>query len=169
MPALKFDTVTGANVYIDGASLYGKAQEISGLSVNPVMKEISPIGMFGKKKVMVGIDALEIDVTWDFINEAVTNPFKDYKWQIYGNVVRRENGTESEIPAYMELRGRMMDNDLMGTLKGQEWSGQKVKFTLDYILVKHNGTEIIEIDVDNNIYKDHGEDMLANMKKNANL
>ena len=55
---LTFDTVTGANVYMNDASLYGKALEISGLSINPVMKDISPIGMFGKKKVMTGIDAL---------------------------------------------------------------------------------------------------------------
>lgn len=166
---LTFDTVTGANVYMNGASLYGKALEISGLSINPVMKDISPIGMFGKKKVMTGIDALSVDVTWEFINEKVTNPFKDYNLKIYGNVVRRENGTDRSLKAYMELRGRMGDNDLMGTLKGQEWSGQKTKFELDYILVKHDGEEILEIDVENNVFKDHGEDMLADMRKNANL
>ena len=166
---MKFDVVTGANFYIDGASQYGKAQEISGLEIKPVTVDINPIGMFGKTKKIVGIDIIELDVTWDFINEDVTDPFKEYSFKIYGNVVRKENGTERELPAYIELRGHMMDNNLLGTLKGQEWKGQKTQFVVEYILVKHDGEEILELDIEGNIWRDHGEDKLATMRKNARL
>lgn len=169
MPALKFDTVTGANVYDDTNSLYGRAQEISGLSVNMIEKDINPIGMYGKKKVPVGIDSLEVDITWDFLNEKFLNPFAKRNLTIYGNVVRTEDGSERELAVKMELTGRIQENDIMGTVKGQDWSGQKVKFTLDRIKVWHDGSEVIEIDVDNNIFKTDGVDRLEEMRKNANL
>ena len=169
MPALHFDTVTAANVYLNDASLYGKAQEISGLSLNMVMKDINPIGMYAKKRVPVGVDNLELDITWDFINEDCINPFELHNWTIYGNVVRTEDGTSRELSAVIELKGRIIENDVIGTLKGQDWSGQKTKLALDYVLVKHDGKEIIKIDVDNNIFEINGEDQLSTAKVNAAL
>lgn len=169
MAQLKFDTVTGANVYDDTNSLYGKAQEVSGLSVNMVEKDINPIGMFAKKKVPVGIDNLELDITWDFLNEKFVNPFVAKNLTVYGNIVRRENGTLTEIQVKIELTGRIEENDFMGTLKGQDWSGQKTKLTLDKIKVFHNGSEVLHVDVDNNIFAVDGVDQLSAMRQNANL
>ena len=169
MASLNLDIVTAANVYLDDTSLYGKVEKITGPTITPVMKEVKAVGMMGTKKVWVGFEAIEVDITWKFINENCTDFFKDYNWKIYGNVVRRENGTERNLPAYVELRGRMEDNGIGGDLEGQNWSGQTVKFAVDYIMVKHDNVEILVIDVDNNIYRDHGVDKFAEMRKNANL
>lgn len=169
MPALHFDTVTAANVYLEDNSLYGRAQEVSGLSLNMVMKDINPIGMYAKKRVPVGVDNLELTITWDFINEECVNPFRLHNLTIYGNVVRTEDGTERELQAVIELRGRIIENNLTGTLKGQDWSGQQTKFALDYILVKHDDKEIIKVDVDNNIFEVNGEDQLSNARVNGVL
>lgn len=169
MAKIQMDTVTAATVYLDNNSFCGSATEISGLTIKNAMKEHSAVGMIGVKKLWVGFEAMQIDVTWDFFKEAVTDQFGDYNLKIYGNVSRRENGTPRNLPVYMEMRCRVDDNDVMGSLKPQDWSGQKVTFTVDYIYIRHDNKDKLKIDIDKNIYEKDGVDMLAEMKKNANL
>lgn len=165
---LKFDVVTGANVYIGDNSQYGRALEVSGADVKLQKADHAPIGMFGKKKVVVGLELIELDITWDFIHEDL-NLMDQFDFTIRGNVVRRENGSQRSFPVVIECSGSLDNNDFIGSLKGQEWKGQKTKLTLDYLKVSHDGVEILEIDIDNNIFIENGVDRLEEMRTNAGL
>ncbi len=169
MSALNFDIVTGANVYLQDNSLFGRALEVSGLSLKSTMKEIAPIGMYGKKKVATGIDSMELSIKWDFINENSFSSMDDLNLSIRGNVQRNENGSVSNFPVIIECKGRIEENNFFGTLKHQEWTGQETKLTLDYVKVTHNGSDLLEIDVENNVFKENGSDRLEDMRTNSGL
>ena len=166
---LKFDVVTGANVYLNDNSQFGRAMEVTGLDVKKVQTDHECIGLFGKKKTTKGLDHIELTVKWDFIHEDIElfGPSLDLTFR--GNVERRDNGVIRNLPAVIEATVDLDSNNLMGTLKGQDWSGQEMKLTCSYVRIEHDGDEILEIDVDNNIIKEHGTDKLADMRKNAGL
>lgn len=165
---LKFDIVTGANVYLNDNSQFGRAMEVSGLDIKKVQSDHSPIGLYGKKKATKGIDHIELDVKWDFIHEDI-ELFGTYELTFRGNVERKENGVTRNFPAVIEATVELDNNNMMGTMKGQDWSGQSMKLTCSYIRVEHDGAEILEIDVDNNIFSEHGTDKLTDMRKNTGL
>jgi len=166
---LNFNYVTGANVYINDNEQYGRAMEVSGLDVKTVKVDHNPIGMFGKKKIIIGLDTIELDVTFDFIHESMTLNDR-FDFAIKGNVVRDENGVKREFATVIECSGLLDNNNLLGSgVKHQEWKGQKVKLTIDYLKVEYDGQELMEIDVDNNIWVENGVDKLEQMRTNAGL
>ena len=59
--------VSNANIYLDGASFFGKAEEIDLGSVKAVMSDFQGLGMIGLIELPDGFDKIEGKINWNSI------------------------------------------------------------------------------------------------------
>ena len=167
------EVITNSNVYIDGTSYFGKAKEVQLPELKHKMVEQKALGMYGTKEVAAGLEALEAKIKWsswlaDVIKKAA-NPYKQADLAFYGNIeVHGASGLESEKPAKCFMRGTFKGVPL-GT--GQPSEGMEIETALsvNYIKLVVDGSDLFEIDVDNNIYIVDGEDLLAQYRQNLGI
>ena len=68
---IKINRITNANIYINGVTCLGKAEEVKLPDVNVVMQEHKALGMFGKLNFPAGIDKMEGEIKWNSFYEDV--------------------------------------------------------------------------------------------------
>lgn len=162
-----------ANVYVNSTSTHGQSTEITLPEIIPSKNEYKALGMVGVRKFFTGFDAMECSIKWNSpeneVAIACSNPLEVVNLMIRssrdvyegGNLVRQEpvvffvKGTPANIP--------------LGTLKPKEDTETETKLDLTYIKWVQNGVEILELDIDNNIFVVGGEDLLATYRENLGL
>jgi P2 family phage contractile tail tube protein len=61
MAKIEINRITNANIYLDGANLLGRAEEVKLPDVSMTMQEHKALGMVGKVELPAGFDKLEGD------------------------------------------------------------------------------------------------------------
>lgn len=162
--------VTNANLYLDGNSLLGKAEEVSLPEVKFKMSEHNGLGMIGDVELPSGIEKMEAKVKWNSFYEdvllKVSNPFKPLSFQVrasretYGSAGR---SAEEPIVAYITGQPKSFP---AGNFKKHDNVEAESTFTVTYYKLVVNSVEIVEIDVMSNIFKINGVDQLATYRAN---
>jgi len=163
--------ITNANVYMDGANLLGRAEEIQLPQVKVKMAEHKALGMVGTIRAFAGIEALEGKIKWaslypDVLKKAA-NPFRSAQLQVRGSLEDWTTpiGRNAEKPV-VAVMSVLFKTFPLGSYKQHENVEVETEFDAWHIKLSVAGQSILEVDVAANIYKAAGVDMLAAYRAN---
>lgn len=170
MAEIKVNTLNNANIYIDGNSLLGQAEEIKLPTVKFKMAEHKAVGMVGTIKLPSGIEALEGEVKWSSFYASVwprlLNPFSPVQLQARGSLETfTSQGRTQQVPYVVFLTASFYEVP-MGDFKQNDKAEFGSKFFASYIRLKVDGKDILEVDAMSNIYKVGGVDQLDLYRSN---
>jgi P2 family phage contractile tail tube protein len=167
---IEINRITNANIYVNGSSLLGRAEEIKLPDVSAMMTEHKALGMVGKIELPSGFDKLEGEIKWNSLYQnvakIVANPFSAVQLQCrssiesYGAQGRIE---ELSLVTYLTV---MFKKNPLGTFKQHDNVELQSSFSATYIKQVINGEEMLELDYMANIFKVNGDDMLARYREN---
>jgi len=155
---IKIEHINNANVYIDDRNLIGTVEEVSAPSLKFKKREIKGLGMFGVRKVKAAIEAMEISLKKVSINTEDIDTAGEVSGKIVGDILTKEGGINTVTKAVIFFKGESAE-EIFGTAKAEEWSGQELKLDLHAVRYVVDGFTRLEIDIDNDIYLQNGKDM----------
>src|SRR4051812_12761089 len=114
MAEIQVNRLTNANVYCDGTSLLGKAEEISLPTVKAKMTEHKALGMIGAVEFISGFEKLEGKIKWNSFYEAVlkqaANMYKTVKLQVRANLEKYDaSGKIADVPVIAFMTAQFKD------------------------------------------------------------
>jgi len=170
MSKIQVNRVTNANVYADGTSLMGRAEEIKLPDISAIMAEHKSLGMVGKMDLPSGFDKLEGEIKWNSVYAdvaiKVANPFRAVALQCRSSIeTYASQGRIKQVPLVTYLTVFFKKNPL-GNFKPHENVENTSSFSCTYIRQVIDGEEILELDYMSNIFRVGGEDMLADYRNN---
>ncbi len=156
------------NVFIDGFSLVGEAEEITLPKLSRVTEDFRGGGMQGPIELDLGNDKLELELTLKGWNKEVLKQYGAFSAD--GVALRfrgavRSDANEAQTDAIeIAIRGRLKELDF-GSAKPGESNTLKVMIPLTYFKYEINSDPLIEIDQVNSIFVVGGVDRLADERK----
>ncbi|MDR2452337.1 MAG: phage major tail tube protein [Candidatus Accumulibacter sp.] len=170
MASIQVNTLHNANLYIDGNSLLGQAEEFKLPVVTFKMVEHKAVGMVGTIKLPSGIDALEGEVKWNsFYPSAwpkLLDPFATLQLQARGSLeTHSSQGRIAQVP-YVVFLTAAFNEVPAGEFSQNDKAVFSSKYYASYIRQQVNGQDILEIDAMANIYKVGGVDKLDLYRQN---
>lgn len=170
MPGITVNTLHNANIYLDGSSLLGKADEFKLPTVKFKMIEHKAVGMVGTIKLPAGIEALEGEVKWNSfyadVWAKVLNPFAPVQLQARGSLeTHTTNGRIAQVPYVVFLTAAFYEIPL-GDFKQNDKAEFSSKYNANYVRQRVNNQDILEVDAMSNIYKVNGIDQLDLYRQN---
>lgn len=168
--AIIINRITNCNVYLDGASMLGRAEEIDLPEVKQIMQEHKALGMQGKVEFPAGIDKLEAKIKWNsFYPEVlrkIGNPFKSLQLQARGSLESYTGqGRTSEVPVVTLMTG-IFKKFPLGKFKPHDNVELESELAIHYVKQTIDGQDIIEIDVLANIFRIGTGDLLERFRIN---
>lgn len=170
MPQIQVNRLTNANVYVDGQSQLGKAEEVNLPDITFMLSEHKALGMIGKFELFSGIDKLEATIKWNAFYADVLKKFADprkaMKLQIRSSLeTHNSNGLVSEVPcvAYLTVQAK---NFPAGNYKQHDNVEATSKLTCTAYKLEIDGQEVIDYDALANIYSVDGVDIFATYRAN---
>ncbi|HUA36675.1 MAG TPA: phage major tail tube protein [Candidatus Binataceae bacterium] len=167
---IQINSLTNANVYIDGVNLLGRAQEIEIAQPKHRMIDYKGLGMAGTAELWAGVEKLESRIKWaSFDADALTiaaSPFQSHQFQTRGNLEQyTSQGRIAELPVVYLMTGVFKDAG------SPAFRQHQMVETSSSISVYHcelyvAGVQIYLYDVFANIYVVGGVDQLANFRSN---
>ncbi|TMJ19013.1 MAG: phage major tail tube protein [Alphaproteobacteria bacterium] len=154
------------HVFSDAQSYLGEAKEVALSKIAAKMEEYRGGGMLGPVKVDMGLEGLEIEVTYGGL---VVGILRQMGMVRHDGVLLRFNGayqsddTGGVTAAELIVRGRHEEID-PGNAKAGEDTEWKVKSTLSYLKWTIGGRVEVEIDLVNCIYIVGGVDRMAEIR-----
>lgn len=171
MGGVTLNRITNANVYLDGGSMLGKAEEIKLPDLSAKMTEHKALGMVGSIELPSGFDKMEGELKWSsFYRDVmvkVANPFTFVSLQVRSNVeTYGAQGRVEQKPLVTFLTVAFKKNPL-GSYKQHDNAEFGGSFSCYYIKQVLDGQDVVEFDALSNIFKVNGEDQLAEYKTNV--
>ncbi len=173
MPNISVNRLTNANVYVNGKSLLGKAEEVNLPDIKHMMSEHKALGMIGKLELWSGVDKLEAKIKWNSfysdVHKQFANPFRALNLQVRSSLeVYTSQGRTAQQPVVVFLTGQSK-NFPTGNFKQHDNVELESNLTVTYVKVVVNGENILEFDVLANIFKVNGEDIMAQYRANLGV
>ncbi|TAD90962.1 MAG: phage major tail tube protein [Alphaproteobacteria bacterium] len=166
---MQLDQLVNANVYLNGANLLGKAKSIDLGEVGIETTDDARLGVYSKITTPVGLTPPEVTITFTTFDAAVMaacDPRKSVTLQVRANQERySQGGLVEEVPVVVMLT--VMPTSIpLGSFAAQEPVEREQSFVAHYVKVTVGGTEHLEFDAFNNIWRRMGEDVFANFRTN---
>ena len=171
--ALTINKVADANVYVNNTSTHGQASQVVCPQVEAIMNEYNSLGMIGTVELPAGFSAMEATITWTYpsneVQAAFSDPFTAVNLMVRSNKsVWNNGGLERDEPVSIIMRGLPKQHS-SGTFAGKDAVEVESALAVNYYKLEVDGTEILEIDVINNIFKVDGVDRLAQRRRNLGI
>jgi len=171
VPNVVINTITNANIYIDGNNLIGRAEEVKLPEVEAEMVEQKRVGMMGKISLPTGINALEAEIKWGAIYadvaRMISNIYQTHEIQVRANIeTYSSQGRVAEVPLVCYITG-LFKKFPLGTFKQLEQVDLPSSLQVYYLKQVVDGVEIVEFDSFANIYKVAGVDVAATYRLNV--
>nr|VFK17447.1 MAG: hypothetical protein BECKLPF1236B_GA0070989_111714 [Candidatus Kentron sp. LPFa] len=160
--------VSNANIYLEGGSLLGQAEEIKLPDVTAKMTEQKALGQIGAMEFPSGFEKMEGEIKWNsFYPEAmkaVGNPWKFVKLQARAHhETYTDEGRTDQKPLVTFLTVAFKKNAL-GTMKQNDTAAPTSGFACYAIRQTLGGEELLVFDVLANTYSVGGQDLMAQYK-----
>ncbi|CBJ43015.1 phage major tail tube protein [Ralstonia solanacearum] len=167
---IEINRITNANIYVNGSSMLGRAEEVKLPDISAIMQEHKAVGMVGKIELPSGFDKLEGEIKWNSlykdVAKTVANPFKAVQLQCRSSIeTYGSQGRLQEVKLVTFLTVMFKKNPL-GMFKQHENAEFGSAFGATYIKQVIDGEEVLELDYMANIFRVNGEDMLADYRSN---
>lgn len=165
--------IFNANVYIDGTnSLLGRAREIVLPNIAVNVEEHKALGMIGALELPVGLAPLVTTITWAgwYADRfAHFNPFRAHKLQVRASVETFGAGGRVSEQALVVVLTAAWKNAPLGTLAAGAGGEVQDELATTYVRVALDGDELFEVDVNANIWRVNGEDLLEQYRANLGV
>lgn len=170
---IKIGRLTNANIYMEGGSLLGRVSEFNCPTLVYKQAEHNALGLNGTIEYYAGIDKMEGSMKWNSyypeIMKKMANPFKAIRIQVRGNLEEYQGGgREGQAPAVVFLTIQPKDFPL-GNFQQHENVELETNYGCTYVRMEIGGEVITEVDVESNIFKVDGEDLLATFRQNLGI
>lgn len=167
---IQVNRLTNANIYIDGSSFLGKAEEINLPMIKHIMTEHKAVGMVGKFELFAGVDKMEAKIKWNsFYVEAMkkmADPTTTLQLQVRSSLeVYTAQGRTEQQPVVVYMSAQPKDFPL-GNFKQHDNVELESNLNVIYCKLEINGVNVMEIDVLANIYKVNSVDIMAKYRDN---
>ncbi|UTH76086.1 phage major tail tube protein [Chromobacterium sp. IIBBL 290-4] len=167
---IEINRITNANIYINGNSLLGRAEEVKLPDVAAIMQEHKALGMVGKIELPAGFDKLEGEIKWNSlykdVAKIVANPFQAVQLQCRSNIETYGSQGRLQQVSLVTYLTVMFKKNPMGNFKQHENADFSSAFTATYIKQVIGGEDILELDYMANIFRVAGNDMLDVYRQN---
>lgn len=168
--SVTINKITNANMYMDGVTLLGLVQEADLPDAAVKMLDHQALGMAAMRQIPSGLEAMEATIRWNCHDlrtaRKIMNPFRTANLQLRASLeVYGPAGRTEEQPVVVYLNGTFK-NIPAGNYKQMENVELESRFNVTYIKIEMNGEQVLEVDVDANIWKVAGEDILARYRTN---
>ncbi|MGH7814669.1 MAG: phage major tail tube protein [Candidatus Binataceae bacterium] len=167
---IQINSLTNANIYIDGIGLLGRAEEITIAHPKHKMIDYKGLGMAGSAELWAGVDKLESKIKWSSFDADVltlsASPFQTHYFQARGNLEQyTSQGRSAELPVVYMMTGVFKD---AGAPNFQQ---HRMVETISAISIYHcelyvGASQVYLYDVFANIYVVGGVDQLATFRSN---
>lgn len=170
MSKISINKLYNANVYVNGVSFLGRAEEVTLPKVQAKMVEHKALGMFGVIETAAGIEKMEAKIKWsslypEVIGEAA-NPYKSVSIQVRASLETHDStGRIAEVPVVAFMTAQFKQFPGVG-FKHQDNAEVETELTVSYYKLTIDGKDYIEVDAFANIWKVEGEDILAQYRTN---
>lgn len=165
--------LTNANIYIDGGSLLGRVENFNCPAITFKQAEHKALGLNGVIEYYSGIEKLEGSMKWtsfypEFLKK-MANPFQAVKVQVRGNLEEYQGGERvGQTPAVVFLT-ITPKNFPLGNFTQHENVELETNYGCTYVRLEIDGDVITEVDVEANIFKVDGDDLLATYRQNLGV
>jgi P2 family phage contractile tail tube protein len=173
MSNIAVNRLTNANIYVDGQSFLGRAEEVNLPDIKHMLSEHKALGMMGKVELWSGIDKLEAKIKWNSFYSDVfkkfANPFKTLNLQVRSSLeTYTSQGRSAQEPVVVYLTG-MSKNMPTGNYKQHDNVELESNLTVTYVKLVIGGETVMEVDVLANIFKVDGQDIQAQYRANLGI
>jgi P2 family phage contractile tail tube protein len=170
MAQINVNRVTNANIYINGNSFLGKAEEIDLPKITAKMAEHKALGMAGSIELPAGFDKMEARIKWNsFYKDAMVmmaNPYEVVSLQCRSSLETYTAAARTgEAPVVVFLKGQFKSVPT-GNFKQHDNVEMESNLAVTYVKVEIDGQPVVEFDAIANIYKVDGIDILAQYRSN---
>ncbi|MDD2870083.1 phage major tail tube protein [Neomegalonema sp.] len=170
MSKIAINRLANANIYMDGGSLLGRAEEIDLPQVKHKMIEHKGLGMVGTAEFFSGVEKMECKIKWASLYPevllSVANPFKSVRLQVRSSLeTYTGQGRVAETPVAVFMTATFKDFPL-GSFKQHEAVSLESNLAVTHAKMEIGGLPIFELDVMENIYKVAGSDVLERYRIN---
>ena len=169
MPNLVPEKITKFNVYTDGDRQLGVA-EITLPPLEFMTTEIKGAGVAGTMDSPGGgqFASLVCTLNWRITTEDVFTLLepRGHELDLYGEQLEWDAGNGEYVHLYIRALTKKLDLGKFGTMETQDGSSEH---ELYYLKIDIDGTEQVEIDKMNYIFKVQGYDWLANTRRNIGM
>jgi len=171
--AINVAKIRDVNVYINGTSTHGQASEITLPDVAATKSDYKALGMVGTLELFNGFDKMEASIKWNSPSDNIligcADPRESVDMMVCSSREVYEGGSiKSEEPVRYFIKGTSKNFNL-GSLKAKEDTETETKFSVSYVKMVQNGIDIYELDVNNNIFKIGGVDLMAKYRENLGI
>lgn len=172
MAKAEVNRCTNANIFLDGGSLLGKAEEVMLPTVKHKLAEHKALGLVGSFELFSGIDKMEMKIKWNSfyadVYRKISDPTKALSFQIRASVETYSGGAGriAEVPLVVYVTAFSKDLPL-GNFKQHDNVELETNFTVTAYKLELDGEVLTEADVLANIFKVNGVDILANYRANT--
>lgn len=168
--SIEINRLTNANVYLNGGSILGTAEEVMLPSIVHKMVEHKALGMIGTAEFFSGIEKMEAKIKWNSMYQktmlASSNPVKSVSLQVRSSLETYDSGGRiAEVPVVCFMTAQFKSVP-MGNFKQHDNVELESSLTVYAVKLEIDGQGIIEVDVLANIYKVNGEDIMATYRAN---
>lgn len=173
MSAIAVNRLTNCNVYIDGTSLLGRAQEITLPEIKAKMTDHPALGLMGMLELPSGTDKLEAKIKWNSrypeVDKRTSNPYLAVRLMVKASIETYEGGDMTgRIPITTYLTGQFKGTQL-GTFKQNDNVELESSIAVTYVKQEIGGEITLEFDVMACIYKINGVDILADYRAHLGI
>lgn len=170
MAQINVNRLTNANVYINGNSKLGKAEEIDLPKIVAKMVEHKALGMQGAVELPAGFDKMEARIKWNsFYADTfamMADPYETVNLQCRSSLETYTGQTRTGQTSYVcFMRGNFKEVP-MGNFKQHDNVEMDSRLSVTYVKLEVNGQPIVEFDALANIFKINGVDKLAEYRAN---
>lgn len=170
---IEIGRLTNANVYVDGGSMLGRVETFNCPTVTFKQSEHKALGLIGTVEYFAGIDKMEGSAKWTSFYADVlkkfANPFQAVRIQVRGSLERYEGGSRTEQKRAVVFLTITPKNFPLGNFVQHDNVELDTSFGCTYVRLEIGGEVITEVDVEANIFKVNGEDLLARYRQNLGI
>jgi uncharacterized protein len=171
--ATAINKLTNANVYMNGNSLLGKAEEITLPDLNGKMADHKALGMIGHMEFWAGLDKMEAKIKWNSLYEDVmrkaADPTKSHSFQVRSSLESFDSsGRTAQKPVVCYMTGTFK-KVAGGNLKAHDNVEMEHMLNVSYVKLEVNGSVLYEVDVMANIYIVDGVDIMTTYRANLGI
>lgn len=170
---IKINRLTNANIYLDGGSLLGRVEEFQTPTIAAKMAEHKALGMIGTVEYFAGVDKMEGSIKWTSyygdVMRKFANFFEPIRIQVRGSLEEYQGGGRmAQVPAVVFLTIQPK-NFPLGNFVQHDNVDLSTSYGCTYCRLEVGGNVEMELDVEANIYKVNGEDLLAAYRQNLGI
>ncbi len=169
--AININRLTNANIYVEGNSMLGKAEEITLPMIKAKYSDVKVLGLQSDIELPSGFEKMSGKVKWNAVYQDVLGtfglPYKTKQMQVRASLETYDSsGRTKEVSVVAFLTVRFKDILPGLGIKSGDNPEQESEFSATYYRLEIDGQRVIELDAMTNVFFLANEDQMVNYRNN---